>query len=128
MRSFKLYLIFPILILMSSCWAAVVGGVAGAGAVIYEQGQLVSHEGATFEKCLDSVLKAMDELGYKVEKDEKGTLKQTVIARTPDDKKIKITVKWKSKEHTEIVVRVGTFGDEALSRKILNTIRQFIYE
>ena len=128
MKSLNILLIFPVLILMTSCWAAVVGGIAGAGAVVYEQGQLVSHEGATFEKCLEAVLIAMDKLGYKVEKTEKGTLQEKVIARTPDDKKVKITVKWKEKEHTVIIVRVGTLGDEELSRKILDTIRQNIYD
>ena len=128
MKNLKLLLIFPLLILISSCWAAVVGGVAGAGAVVYEQGQLVSHEGAPFEKCLSAVMKSMDELGYAVEKTEKSTAQEKVIARTQDGKKVKITVKWKSAEHTQIIVRVGTFGDEALSRKILKSIRQYIYE
>lgn len=128
MKNLKLLLIFPLLILISSCWAAVVGGVAGAGAVVYEQGQLISHEGAPFEKCLSAVMKSMDELGYAVEKTEKSTAQEKVIARTQAGQKVKITVKWKSKDHTELIVRVGTLGDEGLSRIILNSIRQYIYE
>ena len=128
MQNVKLILILPVLFLISSCVAAVVGGVAGAGAVVYEKGKLVSHEGAPYEKCLDAVFKAMDELGYAVEKTEKSVAQEKVIARTQAGQKVKVTVKWKSQEHTEISVRVGTFGDEGLSRNILGAIRQYIYE
>lgn len=127
MKRYTKFTIFPVLFLISGCWAAVVGGVAGAGAVVYNQGQLVSHEGTTYEQSLKAVFKALDDLGYKVENTEKGVAKEKVTAVTPDSTKIHITVKYKSKEHTEITIRVGVFGDEELSREVLRQIRKYLY-
>ncbi len=125
----KLLLFVPLF--MSSCLAGVIGGgVAVVGVATYVRGELVSHEGAPYQKCLDSVLKAMDELGYEVKDVKKSSFwyyQETVKARTEDNKKVRITVKWKAKNHTKLIIKVGTLGDKALSQKILDTAKNYIY-
>ena len=128
MKFKKLYLIIPLLFLISSCGALIVGGAVGAGAVFYEKGQLTSHEGTGYDETLAAVFKAMDELGYTVEKTEKSVAKEKVIAVTPEGKKIHTTVKYKSADHTDITIRAGTYGNEELSRKILDQIRSNLYQ
>ena len=87
-----------------------------------------SHEGTTYDETLAAVFKAMEQLNYAVEKTEKGVAKEKVIAVTPEGKKIHTTVKYKAKDHTDIIIRVGTFGNEELSRKILDQIRENLYQ
>ena len=128
MKFNKLYLIIPMFFLISSCAALIVGGVVGAGVVIYEKGQLTAHEGTGYDETLAAVLKAMDQLGYAVEKTEKSVAKEKVIAVTPDGKKIHITVKYKQIDHTEITIRAGTYGNEELSRKVLDQIKSNLYQ
>ncbi len=128
MKFNKLYLIIPMFFLISSCAALIVGGVVGVGAVFYEKGQLTSHEGTGYDETLAAVFMAMDQLGYAVEKTEKSVAKEKVIAVTPDGKKIHITVKYKQIDHTEITIRAGTYGNEELSRKVLDQIKSNLYQ
>jgi len=128
MKFNKLYLIIPMFFLISSCAALIVGGVVGVGAVFYEKGQLTAHEGTGYDETLSAVLKAMDQLGYAVEKTEKSVAKEKVIAVTPDGKKIHITVRYKQIDHTEITIRAGTYGNEELSRKVLDQIKSNLYQ
>ena len=128
MKLKKLYLIIPVLFLLSSCAAFIVGGAVGVGAVFYEKGQLTSHEGTGYDETLAAVLTAMGQLGYTVEKTEKSVAKEKVIAKTPDGEKIHTTVRYKQVDHTEITIRVGTFGNEELSRKVLDQIKSNLYQ
>jgi len=45
------------------------------------------------------------------------------VARTATDKKIEVTLNKKSANSTEIRIRVGTFGDEPMSRQLLDKIK-----
>jgi len=128
MKFKKIYLIIPTLLLFSSCAAFIVGGAVGVGAVIYQKGQLTSHEGTSYDETLAAVFKAMDQLNYAVEKTEKSVAKEKVIAVTPEGKKIHTTVKYKTIDHTEITIRVGTFGNEELSRMVLDQIKGNLYQ
>ena len=128
MKFKKIYLIIPTLLLLSSCVAFIVGGAVGVGAVIYQKGQLTSHEGTSYDETLAAVFKAMDQLNYAVEKTEKSVAKEKVIAVTPEGKKIHTTVKYKTIDHTEITIRVGTFGNEELSRMVLDQIKGNLYQ
>ena len=87
MKFNKLYLIIPLLFLINSCAAFIVGGAVGVGAVVYEKGQLTAHEGTGYDETLAAVLKAMEQLGYTVEKTEKSMAKEKVIAKTPEGDK-----------------------------------------
>jgi Protein of unknown function (DUF3568) len=50
-----------------------------------------------------------------------------LTARNASDKRIVVHLKKMSDTVTEIRVRVGTFGDEALSRVILDKINQHLH-
>jgi hypothetical protein len=55
---------------------------------------------------------------------EKDDISAKLIAYTSDSREIQITLKRKTDKLTEIGIRVGTFGDESLSRLILENIRK----
>lgn len=104
--------------------AAAVGGAAaaGAGTVAYIKGELKATEEATLEKTWEATVGAVDELEFLVINKVKDAVSAELEAKTADNKTIKIELKRVSENLTDISIRVGTFGDESLSRYILSKI------
>lgn len=112
--------------LFSSCAALVVGGAAGAGSFAYFQGGLESQENTSLEKGYQATLKAMKALKYTVTESSHDALKGHVVARDSEDTKIVVKLQKKSEKVTEFRIRVGMFGDEALSQQILTKLKRYI--
>ncbi len=131
MKKLSILPILALTVLMSSCLAAGIIGGTVAGVVFYKHGDLISNEGAPYKQCMEAVLKSMDELGYTVTSVKQSTLwyfQETVKARNAKGKTVKIVIKWKAENHTEMRVKVGKLGNKARSQEILNTIRQYLYQ
>lgn len=113
---------------LSGCPLVLLGGGAavGAGAVAYTQGELRSVEAATFERTWDAVHEATRDLGFIITDQNKEPDSASVEARTQDNKEVKIELSAKAPTATEIRIRVGMFGNEALSRVILEKIKRNI--
>jgi hypothetical protein len=111
-------------LLSCGCAALVVGGAAGAGAVAYVRGELKSMEDASLNRVWVAARQAMTNLEFSLTSEEKDAFNGILIAQGAGDKKITVTLARKSDLVTEVRIRVGTFGDEAMSRKILETIRK----
>jgi hypothetical protein len=107
--------------LQSGCVAVAVG--AGAGAVAYIRGDLE----ATLEGSLNATNKAADRAVSQLEfvkiSDRKDALSANLTARTAQDKKVEIIMTKVSGQVTKVKIRVGIFGDEAVSLAILDKIR-----
>ncbi len=117
-------LILSATLLMNSGCALLVGGAAGAGTVAYLKGELKTNEDVPINKVFDATQAALKEMGLTVQKFEKAVDSAQVTAITADDKTIKINLKKRNDYLTELSIRVGTFGDESLSKKILEKIRK----
>jgi hypothetical protein len=102
------------------------GAAVGAGAVAYSHGELVSVEPAKFEPTWDGVQEAVRDLGLVVTDQHKEPDAASLDARTADNEEVTIHLSAKSVTATEIRIRVGTFGNEALSRVILEKIKRNI--
>jgi hypothetical protein len=63
-------------------------------------------------------------MGFVIGNSEKNDLSGSLTAYTADNKKVQIKLKRRAESITEIRIRVGTFGDESLSRLILERIRE----
>lgn len=111
-------------LLTNSGCALLVGGAAGAGTVAYLKGELKTNEDVPLEKLFDATLAALKEMGLTVKKFEKSADSARFIALTEEDKTITINLRGKNDYLTELSIRVGTFGDESLSKKILEEIRK----
>lgn len=68
----------------------------------------------------------MKDLQFPIIKQSKDAVQGQFTARNATDTKIEINLKKVSKHTTEIRIRVGTFGDESLSRLILEKIRSHL--
>ena len=108
--------------LSSGCVAVVAGAGAGA-AVAYVRGDLDATVNAGFEKAVRAANGAVADLKFAKVSERKDALQAIIIARNAADKKIEIRVDQLSERDSRVKIRVGVFGDEALSIAILDKIK-----
>ena len=100
------------------------GGAAGIGAIAFIGGELKSTEEVSLDRAWNATEKAMDEMGFTVKSKEKDALSARLIARLVSGKQTTINLKKESDRFIEISIRIGMFGNEFLSQRILDTIRK----
>jgi uncharacterized protein DUF3568 len=110
--------------LLYGCAAAVVGGAAGAGAVLYSKGELKSTENAPLEQVLNAAEEAMNSMNLKVVSKDHDALKGKLLAKRENGDNIDIKLEQKPNNLTEMKIRVGAFGNEDQARLIQEKIRQ----
>ncbi len=110
-------------VLTSGCAALAVGAAAGAGVAAYKSGELISTEAASIDKTWVATEKAFKELQLLGEAKEKDGLAARVEATGAGDKRIIVKMRNQGDKLTEVRIRVGLFGDEGYSRKILEKIK-----
>lgn len=109
---------------LTGCAAVLVGGAAGVGTYAYIKGELKVTEAATLERTWSATQSAMKDLQFRVTTQQKDALQGRLVAKTASDKRIEIDLEKVSDTMTEVRVRVGTFGDEDLSRLIVQKIEK----
>lgn len=110
----------------SGCAALLVGGGAGAGTIAYLKGDLRSLEEASLERVWEAAQKAIQELEFVVTSKQKDIFSAKFTAHGAQDKKVTVDLKKISDNLTEIKIRVGIFGDESLSRLLLERVRKHL--
>jgi hypothetical protein len=108
----------------SGCILFVAGAAAGAGVggYAYVNGEEKTTESSSLNQTWNATLATMKDLEFPVTSQSKDALEGELTARNASNTNISIKLKNLSNNSTEIRVRVGTFGDEAMSRTILNKI------
>jgi hypothetical protein len=114
------------LVFCNGCLLFVAGAAAGAGTVVYINGELKDTEDNSLESVHVAAVAAVQDMGFAVVNDTKDVNHALLTVRTSDDKKIEISLIKQSPKLTEIRIRVGTFGDEQLSRQILDKIKSHL--
>lgn len=109
-----------------SCAALLVGGgaIAGAGMVAYAKGELSATEEASFPRAWAAAQAAMDDLDLTIVSRQRGEVSAKLVARGADNRRVTVSLERQMGDLTEIRVRVGIFGEESLSRLVLDKIRQ----
>ena len=116
------------LLIFSSGCAVVAGGMIGGGAAAYLKGVLKTKEPASFDKVWFAVVEAVEQQELEVTKKESNVGKALIEAKLRDqDKMVYITVKYHKPEITNLIIRVGVWGDEDESRRILKLIHEKLY-
>lgn len=113
------------LAVLNGCAVLVVGGAAaaGAGTVVYLDGELKDTQSYSLEAVYSASLAGLKDMQFSVVNSSKDTINAKILARTATDTKVQITLTKQSPTLTEIRIRVGTFGDEQMSRQILDKIK-----
>lgn len=105
------------------CGAVVAGAAAGAGAVAYVRGELKATQEAPLDDVVNATQAAIAELRFTLTGSDADAVSARFAASTADGKKIVVALKKVSAVLTEIRIRVDVFGDEELSRLILDKIK-----
>lgn len=108
---------------LTGCVALLAGAAVGAGTVAYVAGELKAADEVSLDRAWSASLQAMEDLQFKVTKQQKDALAGLLVARRADDTPVTIRVKKQTDKVTELRIRVGTFGDEGLSRLIHDKIK-----
>jgi ABC-type glycerol-3-phosphate transport system substrate-binding protein len=120
---FRLMLAAALLAASLTGCVAVVAGAAGAGTVAWVRGELEATLDASCEKAATAANLAIKQLQFAKISEKKDALTAILIARTAEDKKVEIKVIKIGDQSAKVQIRVGVFGDEALSLTILDKIR-----
>jgi hypothetical protein len=111
--------------LLSGCAAVVVGGAAGAAAgYVYVNGTLKDTLDVPLpraEKASEAAMAEMDLIAVEATVDK---LEARLTARMADGTKVRVKLKAVDFGTTTIHVRVGLFGDKAISQQVLRYIRR----
>lgn len=109
-------------VFQSGCVVAAVG--AGAGAVAYIRGELEATLDSSLNVAVKATNRAIGQLEFAKVSEKKDALSANLIARTAQDKKVEIDLIKVGDKVTKVKIRVGVFGDEAVSMAILEKIKQ----
>jgi hypothetical protein len=121
-------LLFALCLQLSGCAPAVfvVGGAAGAGAVVWVKGKLEEELKLPLGKVHQASLAALKELELPVQEDKKDMLAAEIRSEFADGKDIWISIRSLTESSTKITIRVGMFGDRARSQRILDTVHRHL--
>lgn len=121
------FLLLFVLVFSSGC-AVVAGGVIGGSAAAYLRGVLKTKETTSFDKVWFAVVEVVEQQELEIIRKESNVGKALVEAKLRDQNKIVyITVKYDKPEITDLNIRVGVWGDEEESRRILKLIHEKLY-
>lgn len=129
--NYKQLMVTPVIIVFfltsMGCTAAWVAGgaAAGIGTYKYIKGELESTEKVSLDKAYQATQTAMEDLEFTITSKQKDAFDGEVIARRATGKKVTVKLKRQSDSVTQIRIRVGTFGDETISKDILDTMKKY---
>ena len=110
-------------LLASGCVAVVAAGAAG-GTVAYVRGALKATLDRPVEAVGAATGRAVQDLKFALVSSKVDAVSGEIIARTARDVKIEIHLKKVSDNSTAVDIRVGVFGDQAISQQLLDQIRR----
>jgi hypothetical protein len=115
---------------LCACEGAVVMGIigagAGAGSVAYVKGELKTKLNHSTTRTYQATLKALNELKLPILERQDDAIAAIIKSRFADEKNITVKIKAVTETTCEIGIRVGEFGDQTRSQKILDTIKKYL--
>jgi hypothetical protein len=104
-----------------------VGAAGGAAAgALYYQGELKSDVDGTPQEVIAATEKAFRDLIWSKETAAASATDGMATARTATGKEVTVTVETKTPQVSTVGIRIGTFGDENLSRLLHERIVSFL--
>lgn len=106
--------------------AILAGGAAGAAGVAWVKGRLEKTVAVPLDRVHQAALASLKAFELPVIKDRKDKMSAVVTARFADGKYVEIRLTSLAESSTKLSIRVGVFGDEARSRRLLKEIRRHL--
>lgn len=108
----------------SGCAAFIAGAVVGGAGIIWHKGRLYDTVSSPLPEVHEAVKAGMKGLQIRIIDEKADRLSSVIKARLADGRGVWIDMESKGMATTGLVVRVGVFGDEGLSRRILAEARK----
>ena len=116
---------------LTGCGALVVFGAGTAAGIAgykwYEGALTVVYE-APYEKAWQATLRALEDMALQIESQKHDITKGTIKAKLKDGRSLSVSLAYKSAQQTEVVIRVGFFGDKESSDVVQENIRKELFE
>jgi hypothetical protein len=101
----------------------VAAGAAAYGGHEYVNGTMDGIAGASLDRTWRATLATVQEMGLNITSKTKDGTSARIVAQTTERTQIEFDLTRRSHDFTKVSIRVGIFGDEAESRRILNMIK-----
>ena len=126
--STALILVLTAFCVTTGCAVILVGAGAGAGAagIAYVKGDLQTRLKADPRAVEKASVKALEVLDIRKISSSGSAVDAEVVGRTATDAKVLIKVKGEAAGESSVSIRVGTFGDETMSRRICEEINKHL--
>jgi hypothetical protein len=112
------------LTLTTGCFVLAAGAAAGAGTVAYVRGELDATLDRNYEATVRGANLAIQQLEFAKTSEAKDAISDVIKGRTGQDKRVEIDVTRLGDNLTRVQIRIGIFGDEMISRTILDKMKQ----
>lgn len=96
---------------------------ASSGTVAYVRGELSTTLSHRFEDTAQAARQALEQLKFTPISQKQDAFVAVFVARTAEDKKVKIKVSSVGETTARVQITVGVFGDESLSLKVLEKVQ-----
>lgn len=110
-------------VLLQAGCLAVAAGAAGAGTVAYLRGALVVSLENEYNETVRAANAAIEQLEFAKVSESKDALSAILIARTAEDTRVEIKINRVADRVSKVEIRVGLFGDEAISVAVLDRMK-----
>lgn len=120
--------IVAVMIVTSSCASTVDPGAEGSGVYSWKQRELKGEFAGSLLDVATASERAFNDLRLISVDQVVDGLKGTVTASTADGSKVRIKLKAMNFESTRFSIKVGTFGDKAMSQQVARYIARGLAE
>jgi len=111
-------------------WGLGAGAVVGAGIAVgttaYIEGNLKTRMRADPRAIEKATWKAFEDLNIRKVSSTSSSIKAEIIGRSTEDSNVSVIVKNEGNDESSVSIRIGTFGDQALSLKIYDGINKHL--
>ncbi len=112
------------LALTPGCFLVAAGAAAGAGTVAYVRGELDATLDRNYEATVRGANLAIQQREFAKTSEAKDAISDVIKGRTGQDKRVEIDVTRLGDNLTRVQIRIGFFGDEMISRTILDKVKE----
>jgi len=123
---YSVFILLSALFLFSGCAVLAVGGAAvgaGTGTFLWIEGELKTDYAASFDKVWNACEKTVADMrGMEVQPVKE--IAQGKITTVINDEKVKIEVTYRSKDMTNVSIRVGLVGNKLSSQRLHDKIAE----
>lgn len=124
-RTVCVCLLLAVTVSSASCTLFVLGAGAGGGAagVAYIMGKLEAQLDAPVDQAHQAAIAGLKSLDLPIKEEKGDKLTARILSETAAGKTITIDIESVSESRSTLTIRVGTFGDEPQSRRILDAVK-----